>query len=152
MALGPLWSWWRWWQRGVATEVPRKEERVKGWWLLAWKSHLCTPDSCGMTGEWKETLGSKLGLRLRENFLEFRVSTEGDFLKQLLCIALYIHGYWYVYGHIRMHTHVYMCLYIYDLIDKDFILFSIIFVICRIYAKLVHGRMGKLLVYSCCLF
>ena len=73
-------------------------------------SHRSTPDSRG-GGRVKTEPGSRLGLSFRENFLEFRVRAEGDFLKQVLCTAIYIHVYWSVYTRIHMHTQMYACVY-----------------------------------------
>lgn len=73
-------------------------------------SHCSTPDSWG-DSKVKTKPGSRLGLSFRENFLEFRVRAEGDFLKQVLCAAIYIHVYWSGYAHIHKHTQMYACVY-----------------------------------------
>lgn len=78
-----------------------------------------------------QSVGSRLSLSFRENFLEFRVREERFF--EAVYIQLYI-------------------LSLYDLINKDLFLFSIIFVIGRIYIKLAYAKMGKLIVYSSYLF
>ena len=72
-------------------------------------SHCSTPDSRG-GGRVKTEPGSRLGLSFRENFLEFRVRAEGDFLKQVLCTAIYIHVYWSVYTRIHILSFSLYCL------------------------------------------
>ena len=113
-------------------------------------SSLSTPGSRGGRRGRTEP-GGRLGLRFRENFLEFRARAEGDFFEAgAVCSYIYPCLLVCVCTYILVHTDV--CLHIYDLTDEDLIFFSIIFVLGRVYTKLVRARMGELIVYSCCLF